>query len=154
MQSFIVGAARFRARPSSPADRPDPYRRVVEPKRSRASRALQAGHRRAIDKSDWDAAAKAFGERRAAEGRARRRGALLAGYALYKSGQPDQALKSLATLKAGYPQSRWQRDRRALELEIRQATGQTPQVEADDSDELKLMALSGLMNADPHARCR
>ena len=35
-------------------------------------------------------------------------------------------------------------------MEVRRASGQTPQVEPDDNDELKLMALRGLMNADPN----
>ena len=103
----------------------------------------------AIDRGDWDAAVKAFGE--LAKQKSERADAALywQAYALYKGGQSDAALKTCAALKSTYPQSRWQRDRRALELEIRQATGQAPRVEADDSDELKLMALSGLMNADP-----
>ena len=103
----------------------------------------------AIDRSDWDGAAKAFGDLARQKG-ARADAALYwQAYALNKGGQRDEALRALASLKTGYPQSRWQRERRALELEIRQASGQTPQVDAEDSDELKLMALSGLMNADP-----
>jgi HEAT repeat protein len=103
----------------------------------------------AIDRGDWDAAVKAFGELARQKGERADAALYWQAYALYKGGQPDAALKTCATLKTTYPQSRWQRDRRALELEIRQATGQTPRVEAEDSDELKLMALSGLMNADP-----
>jgi HEAT repeat protein len=103
----------------------------------------------AIDRGDWNGAAKAFGELARQKG-ARADAALYwQAYALNKGGQRDEALKALASLKTGYPQSRWQRERRALELEVRQASGQTPQVDAEDSDELKLMALSGLMNADP-----
>jgi HEAT repeat protein len=103
----------------------------------------------AIDRGDWDGAVKAFGEIARQKGERADAALYWQAYALNKSGRPDEALKALATLKTTYPQSRWQRERRALELEIRQASGQTPQVEAEDSDELKLMALSGLMNADP-----
>jgi HEAT repeat protein len=103
----------------------------------------------AIDRGDWDAAVKAFGELAKQKGERADAALYWQAYALYKGGQSDAALKTCAALKSTYPQSRWQRDRRALELEIRQATGQAPRVEADDSDELKLMALSGLMNADP-----
>jgi len=103
----------------------------------------------AIDRSDWDGAVKAFGEIARQKGERADAALYWQAYALNKSGRPDEALKALTTLKTTYPQSRWQRERRALELEIRQASGQTPQVEAEDSDELKLMALSGLMNADP-----
>ena len=38
---------------------------------------------------------------------------------------------------------------RALDLEIRQESGQAPAPDAAGSDDLKLMALGGLMNADP-----
>jgi HEAT repeat protein len=103
----------------------------------------------AIDRGDWDGAVKAFGEIARQKGERADAALYWQAYALNKSGRPDEALKALTTLKTTYPQSRWQRERRALELEIRQASGQTPQVEAEDSDELKLMALSGLMNADP-----
>jgi HEAT repeat protein len=103
----------------------------------------------AIDRGDWDAAVKAFGELARQKGERADAALYWQAYSLYKGGQPDAALRTCATLKTTYPQSRWQRERRALELEIRQASGQTPQVEAEDSDELKLMALSGLMNADP-----
>jgi HEAT repeat protein len=103
----------------------------------------------AIDRGDWDGAAKAFDEIARQKGDRADAALYWKAYALYKGGQRDEALKTCAALKASYPQSRWQRERRALELEIRQASGQTPQVESEDSDELKLMALSGLMNADP-----
>jgi HEAT repeat protein len=103
----------------------------------------------ALDRGDWDGAVKAFGELARQKGERADAALYWQAYALNKGGQRDEALKALASLKASYPQSRWQRERRALELEIRQASGQTPQVEAEDSDELKLMALSGLMNADP-----
>jgi HEAT repeat protein len=103
----------------------------------------------ALDRADWDAAVKAFGELARQKGERADAALYWQAYALYKGGQPDAALKTCATLKTTYPQSRWQRERRALELEIRQASGQTPQVEDEDSDELKLMALSGLLNADP-----
>jgi hypothetical protein len=71
------------------------------------------------------------------------------GDALYKLSRNDEALKSLAAVKAGYPNSRWVKDAEAKIFEIRQASGQTPQVDESASEDLKLMALSGLMNADP-----
>ena len=82
----------------------------------------------AIDRGDWDAAVKAVGELARQKGERADAALYWQAYALYKGGQPDAALEPCATLKTTYPQSRWQRDRRALELEIRQATGQTPLV--------------------------
>ena len=51
--------------------------------------------------------------------------------------------------RSAYPRSRWIKDAAALDLEIRQASGQAPAVDTAGTDDLKLMALGGLMNADP-----
>ena len=44
-------------------------------------------------------------------------------YAQQHLGQRDAALSSIADLKKRFPQSRWQKDASALEIEIRQGTG-------------------------------
>jgi HEAT repeat protein len=48
-----------------------------------------------------------------------------------------------------FKDSRWLRDAKALEVEVRQASGQTVSPENQVDDETKLMALRGLMNSDP-----
>jgi HEAT repeat protein len=112
----------------------------------------------ALDRGEYDAAATAFAEAAALKGE-RADGALYwSAYAHNKRGRRDDALQAIAALKSGYPKSRWLRDARALEVEIRQASGQAAVPdrayewrrgsEAGDED-LKLMALGGLMNADP-----
>ncbi len=71
-------------------------------------------------------------------------------YALKKLGQTDAALTALAKFRAAYPNSRWLNDAQALQLELRQASGQTVTPESvGGDDDLKLMALSGLMGSDP-----
>jgi hypothetical protein len=69
-------------------------------------------------------------------------------YSLAKIGQRADALSTLEDLQKQFAKSRWIRDARALEVELRQASGQvvTPDSQADD--ELKLMALRGLMQSD------
>src|SRR6266403_4074660 len=70
-------------------------------------------------------------------------------YAENRLGKRDTALVTLADLKRRFPQSRWQKDASALEIEVRQSTGQ-PVKPADQSDEeLKMLALQGIMNGDP-----
>src|SRR5207253_5043 len=60
----------------------------------------------------------------------------------------DTALTTIADLKRRFPQSRWQKDASALEIEVKQSTGQ-PVKPADQSDEeLKMLAIQGLMNSD------
>jgi HEAT repeat protein len=70
-------------------------------------------------------------------------------YAENRMGKRDSALTTIAELKRRFPQGRWQKDASVLELEVKQSTGQTVRP-ADESDqELKLMAIRGLMNSDP-----
>ena len=70
-------------------------------------------------------------------------------YALSRLGRGDQAAAPLDELKRGYPNSRWLNDARALELEIRQNAGQKPSPEAESDEDLKLLAMSGLIGTDP-----
>ena len=70
-------------------------------------------------------------------------------YALSRLGRGDQAAASLDELKRGYPNSRWLNDARALELELRQNAGQKPSPEAESDEDLKLLAMSGLIGTDP-----
>jgi HEAT repeat protein len=104
----------------------------------------------ALDAARWDQAAQAFAQVAALKGERADAALYWRAYALNKVGRKDAALEALSALKSGYPKSRWLKDARALDLEIRQASGQTPRVAADaGDDDLKLMALGGLMNADP-----
>jgi tetratricopeptide (TPR) repeat protein len=103
----------------------------------------------ALDRGEFDAAATAFTEAAALKGE-RADGALYwSAYAHNKRGRRDDALQAIEALKSGYPKSRWLRDARALEVEIRQASGQTGVPGPNGDEDLKLMALGGLMNADP-----
>lgn len=70
-------------------------------------------------------------------------------YAENKLGQRQGALGTLAELKKRYAQSRWVRDAAALELEVKQSSGQPVKPEEHGDTELYNLALSGLMNSDP-----
>lgn len=70
-------------------------------------------------------------------------------YAQNKLDKRDAALSTIAEIKKSYPQSRWTRDAAALEMEIRQSSGAKPNPDAVNDEELKLLALQGLMNSDP-----
>jgi HEAT repeat protein len=69
-------------------------------------------------------------------------------YSQSKLGQRGEALNTIADLQKRFADSRWSRDAKALEVEVRQASGQTVAPTQDD-DELKLMALRGIMQSDP-----
>ena len=70
-------------------------------------------------------------------------------YARNKQGQGGEALAAVEELRRAYPQSRWLKEAGALELEIRQRAGQPPGPESVADEDLKLMALNGLLNSDP-----
>lgn len=114
--------------------------------------ALYKAGRSSIDRGDWQSAEQSFTKVVALKGERADEALYWRAYAYNKLSMREDALRSIASLKAGYPKSAWVKDARALEVEIRQANGQTPQVESaspGSDDELKLLALSGLMNADP-----
>lgn len=70
-------------------------------------------------------------------------------YAENRLGKRDAALAAIADLKQRFPQSRWQKDAAALEIEMRQSSGQPPRPEAQSDEELKMLALNGLVHSDP-----
>jgi tetratricopeptide (TPR) repeat protein len=70
-------------------------------------------------------------------------------YSLSKLGQRSEALTTLADLQKRFADSRWSRDAKALDVELRQASGQTVSPAAQEDDDLKLMALRGIMDSAP-----
>jgi len=70
-------------------------------------------------------------------------------YAQNKQGKREAALATIADFKRRFSQSRWQKDVSALEIEVRQATGNPAHPENQSDDELKMLAIQGLMNSDP-----
>src|SRR6266853_413039 len=70
-------------------------------------------------------------------------------YAENRLGKKDTALATIAEFKRRFPQSRWQRDLGALEIEVRQSSGQAVHPEAQKDDDLRMLAIRGLMNSDP-----
>jgi hypothetical protein len=110
---------------------------------------LYASATDALNNGQYDDANKVFGEIARMRGR-RADGALYwKAYALNKAEHKSDALTTIAELRKGYPQSRWLHDAGALEIEIRGANGQPLNPETGTDEELKLLALSGLMHSDP-----
>ena len=104
---------------------------------------------RALDKGDYARALDSFSELASRKG-ARADGALYwKAYALNRLGRREDALKTLAELRSAYAASRWQDDARALDLEIRQNSGQAVTPGSEANDDLKLIAINGLMQSDP-----
>ena len=67
---------------------------------------------------------------------------------LGKQGRHKEALAVLAGMEADYPDSRWRRDAKALEVELSQSAGKPVRPENEADEELKLIALGALMHMD------
>jgi len=70
-------------------------------------------------------------------------------YAENRLGKRDAALATIADVKRRFPQSRWLKDAGALEIEVRQSTGNPAHPENQSDEELRMLALQGIMNGDP-----
>ncbi|MBI3401419.1 MAG: HEAT repeat domain-containing protein [Acidobacteria bacterium] len=70
-------------------------------------------------------------------------------YSLSKLGQREEAVTTVNELYKTFTNSRWLKDAKALEVEVRQASGQTVSPDSQNDEELKLLALRGIMNSDP-----
>ena len=115
---------------------------------SRYDRSYQEGTR-ALDHSKWDEAAKLFAQEADRKG-ARADAALYwKAYAESKLGRRDAALATIASLRRDYAASRWLNDAQALEVEVKQQTGTPVSPDAEQNDDLKMLALNGLLHSDP-----
>jgi len=70
-------------------------------------------------------------------------------YALNRLGRRDDALASLTSLRQQFPNSSWVKDAQALEVEVRQSNGKAVAPSQEANEDLKLMAVNAVMNADP-----
>lgn len=66
-------------------------------------------------------------------------------YVKTKEGRSSDAIEACANLRQNYPQSTWLKDCSALAIEIRGKSGSPVQPQAEQDDELKLLALSSIM---------
>ena len=103
----------------------------------------------ALDEKDWMRAARAF--RKVAQMQMEHADAALYWLARAQNelGQRSDALSTLLELQKAFPKSHWTEDSRALEVEIRQSSGQSVDPQKLNDDDVKLMVLNGLMGSDP-----
>jgi tetratricopeptide (TPR) repeat protein len=102
----------------------------------------------ALDSGKWQAAIDAFDQAIKAGG-TRTDGALYwKAYAQNRLGQRSEALATLEELVKKVPNSRWAGEAKALQVEVRQLVGQPVRPEQESDEELKLLAIRGLLNTD------
>jgi tetratricopeptide (TPR) repeat protein len=104
---------------------------------------------RALDRGQYEQAAEAFAKVAAQSGRKAEGALYWQAYALSRLGKRADALARLDELLQKYPSGRWANDAKALQLDVRQASGQTVSPDKTQDEELKAMALRSLMMHDP-----
>jgi HEAT repeat protein len=129
-------------------ERRDREQERVQERQERVSELYDDG-REDLDEDRYDRAEGKFAELAEMNGPQTDAALYWKAYAENRLGKRDKSLATIADLKRRFPQSRWQRDAAALEIEVRQRTGQAPHPETQNDDELKMLAIQGLMNSDP-----
>jgi hypothetical protein len=110
---------------------------------------LYENGREALDEDRYDRAESKFDQLAQLNGPQTDAALYWKAYAENRLGKRDTALASIAELKRRFPQSRWQKDASALELEVKQSAGQPVHPEAEKDEELRMLALRGILNSDP-----
>jgi hypothetical protein len=112
--------------------------------------ALYDAARQAIENSQFDRAIRDLDRVLADAAKTRADAALYwKAYSQSKLDLDKEALNTVAELTKQFANSTWVKDAKALALEIQQANGQPVSVELQNDEELKLLALRGIMQADP-----
>lgn len=70
-------------------------------------------------------------------------------FAQFKMGRSNDANATLNELQKSHKDSKYTSDAKALEAEIKRMSGQPARPENEDDEDLKLLALQGLINSDP-----
>ncbi len=110
--------------------------------------ALYAQGTSAIDAGRWSDAESIFARVAAMHGENAEGALYWKAYAQNKEGQQARALQTCGNLRQTYPKSKWINDCGALEIEIRGKSDQPVQPQAEQDEELKLLALNSLMQQD------
>jgi hypothetical protein len=144
-----------RDRAQEKRDREEEARDREQEKRDRAQERLERldefydEGREALDEDRYDRAADKFSQLVEMNGPQTDAALYWKAYAENKLGKRDSALATIADMKKRFPQSRWIKDAGALEIEVKQSTGQPAHPESQPDEELKMLAIQGLMNSDP-----
>jgi hypothetical protein len=144
-----------RDREQEKRDREEEARDREQEKRDREQERLErldelySEGREALDEDRYDRAAEKFSELASLSGAQTDAALYWKAYAENKLGKRDSSLTTIADLKKRFPQSRWIKDAGALEIEVKQSTGQPSHPESQPDEELKMLAITGLMNSDP-----
>jgi len=112
--------------------------------------ALYEQARQAIENSQYDRAIAGFDRVLSDAGKAKGDAAMYwKAYSYAKLEKSQEALDTVKELTKQFAASPWVKDAKALAVEIQSANGQPVSAELQNDEELKLLALRGVMQADP-----
>ena len=132
--------------PPQPPQPPQPPFAFVNP---RSPEGLYDQARSYIDRDQYDRALQPL-DRLIGQKGARADAAMYwKAYSLSKLGRNPEALTTLAELRKQFPNSSWIRDAGFLEVEVKQASGQAVNADAQVSEDIRLLAQQGIMRSDP-----
>jgi tetratricopeptide (TPR) repeat protein len=123
--------------------------REAEQERAERMQELYDEGREALDEDQFREAERSFTELVKLNGPQTDAALYWMAYAQNREGKKEAALGTVAELKKRYPQSRWKKDGEALEIEVRASTGTKTNPDGQNDEDLKLLALQGLMNSSP-----
>jgi len=104
---------------------------------------------RYLQDSHWQQAVDSFSQAAAMKGRRADAALYWKAYSLNKAGRRAEAQSTIAELRHDFPRSDWLKDAGALELQIKQGTGQAVDPVHETDEDLKLLAINSLMNSEP-----
>src|ERR1700728_3767309 len=110
--------------------------------------ALYSDGTRAINDARWSQAESIFANIVQLHGERAEAALYWKAYAENKEGKPTQALDTCNQLKQAYPHGKWINECGALEIEIRGKSDDPLPPQAEQDEELKLLALNSLMQQD------
>jgi hypothetical protein len=154
-QSSVDREQEARDREQEKRDREQEARDREQEKRDREQERLErldelySDGREALDEDRYDHAAEKFSELVSMNGPQTDAAMYWKAYAENKLGKRDSALATIADLEKKYVQSRWIKDAKALEIEVRQSNGQASNPDIQSDEDLKMLALRGIMQSDP-----
>ncbi len=102
-----------------------------------------------LDSGRYDRAIESFDKVIAGNGKKADGAMYWKAYALNRLGRRDESIRTIEALQKRFPSSRWSGDAKALLIDVRQASGQPVSPDAAGDEELKLIALNGIMQRDP-----
>ena len=110
---------------------------------------LYSNGRGYLDEEDYGDAVRTFSELAEMNGPQTDAALYWKAYAQNRQGKREAALSTAAELKHRFPQSRWKKDAEALEIEMKQRSGATVNPDSQSNEDLKFLALQGILNSDP-----